>query len=563
MPPALSNKPENFSQNVAATNRWAIQMEGQLAALQKGQNNAPNVIAKTVAQLPPTVSTQTVELQVPGSIFTPADQVETGSPIKLEFELLPEPPNTVFAGPAVVNTPLDKLSGSVGGSTDPVNIPPTTPGVKNEFAFLFAATQGQGPTLPNPGSAWSQLPSNGNIFTTIYTQFLSTVAPVSVVQPAVGSPFAAIMALLGTNGKPPALAQAFVQQTGITSPVSTSNFASPVTAGNTIIVAVSCDNVTSTASGVVTDTLGNKYILLESLQSSPNTNNQALLYVCANILGGTNAITFTYTGGPVVNLTAMEYTNITAAPGIPSFRSLVEDDLPPITFDAIGSGTNATATMHVGSGASLDATGTGTIDATAVGGITVTGTPTSGQVLTATSGSAADWQTPSGGGGGATGANILPIGNPVSTDHTFSGSSELIRIPYNLLTATATKLKITWSISSGQQNVGAAVLRTLPPGSNTFDAGSTVITWSGSATPTFNAPSDNQSDAITFTVDGTKDIAVIIFFSASTADISPTYANPFGVNWGFASGDKTAVSTYPSITGGALDNAGFSQIVSA
>lgn len=37
-------------------------------------------------------------------------------------------------------------------------------------------------------------------------------------------------------------------------------------------------------------------------------------------------------------------------------------------------------------------------NATAVGGITVTGTPTAGQVLTATTGSAANWQTPSGGG---------------------------------------------------------------------------------------------------------------------------------------------------------------------
>jgi len=43
-------------------------------------------------------------------------------------------------------------------------------------------------------------------------------------------------------------------------------------------------------------------------------------------------------------------------------------------------------------------TGALTGSATEVGGITVTGTPSSGQVLTATSTTAADWQTPSGGG---------------------------------------------------------------------------------------------------------------------------------------------------------------------
>ena len=68
-------------------------------------------------------------------------------------------------------------------------------------------------------------------------------------------------------------------------------------------------------------------------------------------------------------------------------------------FSALTSGSNTTAAMLVGTGASLGPTGTGTIAATSIDGVTVTGTPTSGQVPTATSGSAATWQTPSGGGG--------------------------------------------------------------------------------------------------------------------------------------------------------------------
>lgn len=49
-----------------------------------------------------------------------------------------------------------------------------------------------------------------------------------------------------------------------------------------------------------------------------------------------------------------------------------------------------------------------------IDGVTVSGTPSSGQVLTATSASAADWQTPSGGGGGGSGDPWLSITNPGS-----------------------------------------------------------------------------------------------------------------------------------------------------
>ena len=61
-------------------------------------------------------------------------------------------------------------------------------------------------------------------------------------------------------------------------------------------------------------------------------------------------------------------------------------------FNAITSGSNTTATMVVGSGGSLSFTGTGILNASQINGITVSGTPSTGQVLTATSSSAANWQ---------------------------------------------------------------------------------------------------------------------------------------------------------------------------
>lgn len=63
-----------------------------------------------------------------------------------------------------------------------------------------------------------------------------------------------------------------------------------------------------------------------------------------------------------------------------------------VTFDEIGSGTNTTAAMVVGSGASLTPVGSGRIKATDIDGVQVTGVPGTGQVIKATSPTAATWQ---------------------------------------------------------------------------------------------------------------------------------------------------------------------------
>lgn len=101
------------------------------------------------------------------------------------------------------------------------------------------------------------------------------------------------------------------------------------------------------------------------------------------------------------------------------------------TFDQIGSGTNTTAAMVVGSGASLQPSGSGVVGATSIGGVTVTGTPGTGQVIKATSPTAATWQTDSGGGGVAslnalTGALTIAVGAGLSISA--SGSTITISI---------------------------------------------------------------------------------------------------------------------------------------
>src|ERR1035437_7122333 len=66
------------------------------------------------------------------------------------------------------------------------------------------------------------------------------------------------------------------------------------------------------------------------------------------------------------------------------------------SFSSLTSGTNDVA-LPIGTGGGLTTSGSGVINANEVDGVLVTGTPSAGQVITATSPTAADWQTPSAG----------------------------------------------------------------------------------------------------------------------------------------------------------------------
>lgn len=107
-------------------------------------------------------------------------------------------------------------------------------------------------------------------------------------------------------------------------------------------------------------------------------------------------------------------------------------------FSAITGSTNTTASMVVGTGASMSTAGSGTIAATSVGGITVSGTPSIGQVLTATSTSAADWQTPAGSMTWPAGAAGIPNYSGSSSWGTTYNASNLI--PSNFLPLATTSV---------------------------------------------------------------------------------------------------------------------------
>lgn len=85
----------------------------------------------------------------------------------------------------------------------------------------------------------------------------------------------------------------------------------------------------------------------------------------------------------------------------------------PVTFDLIGSGTNVTATMTVGNGATLTFAAGGIVNASTINGVTVTGTPGIGQFPIATSSSTAVWADPVVSGPDANAA--APTGSPLVT----------------------------------------------------------------------------------------------------------------------------------------------------
>lgn len=105
-----------------------------------------------------------------------------------------------------------------------------------------------------------------------------------------------------------------------------------------------------------------------------------------------------------------------------------------VTFDEIGSGTNTTAAMQVGTGAALAPTGSGFVQATAVGvpgsPVAVTGVPGTGQVLTATSPTSATWENIAAAGvsslNSLTGALTLAVGTGLSL--TISGNTITISL---------------------------------------------------------------------------------------------------------------------------------------
>lgn len=228
-------------------------------------------------------------------------------------------------------------------------------------------------------------------------------------------------------------------------------------------------------------------------------------------------------------------------------------------FSALTSGSNTTAAMVVGTGASLGVAGTGTIGATSVGGITITGTPSVGWVPTATSSSAATWQAPAGGGfitslttTGSSGAATVVSG--VLNIPVYSGGGGAFSA---ISTGTNTNATMTCGtgcsmLASGTGSIAATKMSTA--GTTT-----TVLHGNASGNPTYGAvnlttdvtgalPNANLANAST-TVNGTT-CTLGSTCTVSAAASWSALTNPSG-NLALTMASNTTTFTFGASTGSA------------
>lgn len=174
--------------------------------------------------------------------------------------------------------------------------------------------------------------------------------------------------------------------------------------------------VTTNAKGLVTSQTSTT---INSVSSLSVGNLDPLFTASVANPTTTPAITFTQSVVPINSVFAGAPSGSAAAPTFqtaPTFSAANLTNFPTLNQDTTGnaatatlattattattassapfSGISAATNTHalvIGTGGSLATSGTGTIAATAIGGVTVTGTPSVGQVPVATSGTAAVW----------------------------------------------------------------------------------------------------------------------------------------------------------------------------
>lgn len=321
--PQLSLMPLGIQGN-AATN----------AAVQSTAAQTPSQVPSTIAGPPVSVS-----LAIP-SIFTPVTQTGVESAqglVALAFSLAAESPHFFLAGP-VPSAALYVDADNVASTSSAVISTTATPSQGGtDFAMVFTAQDGTaGETLFAPGAGWTNQFTAGT--STAFSQQLSGFNSVTASSTiSISSSWTSILVLFGSNGS-----STVSHATTLNSGNFGSGSGTPAnnTAGNTLILVRYSTVLFGTVPTIsaVTDSQGNAWFPVISTAGNLSGSGTALaVWIAPNVIGGANTITWTQTGGNTSgNMEYFEVSNLTAFPGIPTFRLISGSDLPLPTTTSLG-----------------------------------------------------------------------------------------------------------------------------------------------------------------------------------------------------------------------------------
>lgn len=322
MPPALSNKPENFSQNVAATNRWAIQIENDLAAVKGQVKDVPNVITRVNQQNPPTQAIK-IGLDMPKEFTVAGSPAGAKGDFKVDWAT-EVPLQVLISNTAEAGGVIDQVTTTNGDAPDPVDLDFLMNG-DNEVAIMAWASNGGGaPGLISPWTNWTN-----NAVASLNAQFRSKAGALNFSQATGGGDFAIVGLTVGAR-KLPSVVQT-VQNGSITSPL-TNTFSNPTAAGNRILVFASIRTHVNVNSVSISDSQGRQFAGPFTVTDIIGTS--CFVWLSDETTASSEAITISWSGsGIAVAFQTLELDSIQTANVKPHFDFLTSKFIPPVSLD--------------------------------------------------------------------------------------------------------------------------------------------------------------------------------------------------------------------------------------
>ena len=262
-----------------------------------------------------------------------------------------------------------------------------------------------------------------------------------------------------------------------------------------------------------------------------------------------SGVTISATGTGVINATTLQGTAISGTTGT---GNAVLSISPVLTGTVTLPTVTLSGTQTVGTGASIVVSGSGVVQATQIQGVTISVTAPSiaGQVLTSTSTTAANWQTPA---GSTTAGDNVVMAWYRDTSLTDSVSGFSVMIP--LLAGNILSFANTWKASliwtTANVIIAGAVVYKAAVNDSTFTiVSATPVTFNGGASYPYTygtAGGELFTDAVSLSLDDNHDYYLVLACTSGTLVVGHGDSVP---QWqqsnrgcGYLSGNQTTLTT--------------------